>query len=171
MSDATLQERYWRYLTANGPKLHRLRSPGPTKALIVTYFLMVALAIVCQLAMLLWPPAIWLFLACIVISMIAWTTLRSTIDVRDAAPRSELDDFEAEVLAVWRKRALNVLLALLFLGAATFVIVPAVFSGRLDPVAVGTAAGVFMLYSAGVVSTLPAVGYALTFNRNADEED
>lgn len=171
MSDATLQERYWRYVTSDGPTFPRLRNPRATKALITTYAVMMAAAIVFQLAMFRWPHAVWLFLVCLVIALAAWTVLRSTIDVRDTAPRSELDDFEAEVLAVWRKRALNVLLALLFLGAVTFVIVPAVSSGRLDPAAVGTAAGVFMLYSAGVVSTLPAVGYALTFNRNADEED
>jgi hypothetical protein len=160
MSGTTLQERYWNYVTSDGPKFSRLRSPRPTKALIATYVVMMAAAVVFQLAVFRWPHAVWFFLGCLVVAMAAWTVLRSTIDVRDAAPRDRLDDYEAEVLALWRQRALNVLLVLLFLGAlATFT----------TPVT-GTAAGLFMLYSGSVVSTLPAVGYAMTFNRNADEE-
>lgn len=171
MSDATLQERYWRYVTANGPTFPRLRNPRATKALITTYAVMMAAAIVFQLAMFRWPHAVWLFLVCLVIALVAWTVLRSTIGVRDAAPRDRLDDYESEVLAVWRQRALNVLLVLLFIGALTIFTVSTFFSGALSPATVGTVAGLFMLYSSSIVSTLPAVGYALTFNRDADEED
>lgn len=170
MPEATMEERYWRYVTSRGPTFHRLRNPRPTRALIAIYFVMMAVAIVCQLAMFRWPHAVWPFLVCLVIALGAWTALRSSIDVRDAAPRTELDDFEAEVLAVWRKRALTALVALLFFGAVTLFIVSAFFSGQLSTGTVGMVAGLFMLYSSGAVSTLPAVGYALTFNRNADEE-
>ena len=115
----------------------------------------------------------------IVLSCIPWTILRITIDSKDSKPLSILDEYEAQILDEWRRRAFKLSTFLLFVGGfATllmgngFLVENDGFLGGGTTGTIGTkyllGAGYYLLFSYFISATLPAVGYALTFNQNTE---
>lgn len=163
-----LQERYYNYARSHGLNHENLRNPEATRALIAGYFLGLAVALLSQLAMAWSINFVWLFVVAILGAIICWTLLRATIDAKDAAPPHLLDSYEAEVLARWRTHAFTIFTAALMVGGvllASLSFLLADISGHI----VGLLAGLFMVYLYLAVSTLPAIGYALTFNQPTED--
>lgn len=107
-----------------------------------------------------------------VLSCIPWTILRVSIDSKDRKPLSSLDEYEAQVLDQWRRRAFKLSTSLLFVGGFATLLVGNWFLGGGITGTIGTkyllGAGYFLLFSFFISTTLPAVGYALTFNQNTE---
>ena len=108
-----------------------------------------------------------------VLSCIPWTILRVSIDSKDRKPLSSLDEYEAQVLDQWRRKAFQLSNAFLFAGGLVTLLVGNWFLGGGITGIIGTkyllGAGYFLLFSYFISATLPAVGYALTFNQNSED--
>lgn len=166
----SLSTKYWTYLHENGSRFESLRNPRSTKFLTVTFFTSVIVALIAEILALVWIHTIWVFFAAMLIAMVAWTILRSTIDAKDAAPPEMLDDYELEVLSLWRRRSLGALNVALFVGGFVFMFGSFLLDPGISPGLVGFVAGMYMIYVYFLVSTLPAVGYAVTFNQFTEDE-
>ncbi|EET77699.1 hypothetical protein CORTU0001_1938 [Corynebacterium tuberculostearicum SK141] len=112
-----------------------------------------------------------------VLSCIPCTILRVSIDSKDRKPLSSLDEYEARVLDQWRRKAFQLSTALLFAGGLVPLLVGNWFlgggiGGGITGI-IGTkyllGAGYFLLFSYFISATLPAVGYALTFNHTSED--
>lgn len=161
----------WKHRADNTPRLENLRSPRPTRLLITTYFTGLALAVLCLSGSFLWRHFLWFHLMALFTSMVAWTLLRATIDTKDSAPEQLLDSYEKEVLADWRRRSLRLFENLLIVGGTAVIFLGVMFSEHIDVATMSMFAGMYMIMLYLSVGTLPAVGYALTFNRSdADSE-
>ncbi|MDT9407790.1 hypothetical protein [Corynebacterium rouxii] len=167
-----IKERFYDFAISNGNPYPRWRNPRSTHLLVTGYFVSLVLALIFELLMFIWIHFIWVFIACMFIAMTCWTILRSTIDLKDMAPEDRLDDYEKAVINKWRQRSLSTALSLLFIGglaaiiASTSLIAP---DSPLSPNLLAIFAGLYMIYTYLFASSLPAVGYALTFNRNPEE--
>lgn len=95
--------------------------------------------------------------------------LRSTIRMRDTAPREELDDYEQAILDLWRGRALGVLSTLLVVGGVATIVLGLVFADHISTPMLAVFTGLYMIFSYLAITTLPAVGYALTFNQPTED--
>ena len=149
----------------------RFRNPRDTRRLIVVFFAGIAVAIagtVIGLASgIRWPSLISLT-AGLLISMYCWTMLRAAHDNVDTAPDERVDEYERHVLDVWRRRALKAYSALTGIGGFVFMMLGVLHD---SPSSAGlVAAGVFMLFISLIVSSLPMVGFAITFNRKEEEK-
>lgn len=167
-----IKERFYDFTISNGNPHSRWRNPRSTRLLITGYFTSLTLALIFELLMFAWIHFIWLFIACMFIAMTCWTVLRSTIDLKDMAPEDRLDDYEKAVINQWRQRSLSTALSLLFIGGLAAIIASASFiatDSPLSPNLLAIFAGLYMIYTYIFASSLPAVGYALTFNRNPEE--
>lgn len=166
-----LQERFWHWQTeqAEPDFVDRWRTPERTRALIITYFTALSLGLGLEIAALWSLHLIWPAIAGLFISMMAWTMLRNTIYMKDIAPRSELDDYEQHVLDLWRGRALGITRVLLFAGATAMIVVGVSFNALIPTSVFAVVAGLFLLFIYLAVTTLPAVGFALSFNRLIEE--
>lgn len=168
---SNLQSRIWHW-TNDQPEpafVDKWRTPGRTKFLVATYFTALALALVLELAALWWIHFIWFFFIALLVAITSWTLLRSTINSKDGAPREVLDDYEQAVLDTWRARALNALSALLIVGAFAMIILGVVFDDEIPTAAFGAVSGMYMIFSYLAVTTLPAIGFALTFNQPTED--
>lgn len=165
------KRRRWEYIANNAYKFERWRRPGPTRALIAWYFIGIALAIVCLVATFAWIHFLWFYIVTLLSSMVAWTILRSTIDVKDMAPDEVLDDYEAEVLDIWRRRSFTLFEAALLIGGVLVIFLGVIFQEHIDVVTMSVFAGIYMIMIYLSVGTLPAVGFALTFNRTDSDSD
>ena len=132
-----------------------------------------AISLICALALAF--SSYWSLLAmsvAMVLSCVPWTILRITIDSKDSKPLSFLDEYEAQVLDEWRRRAFKLSTFLLFVGGFATLLVGNWFLGGGITGTIGTkyllGAGYFLLFSFFISTTLPAVGYALTFNQNSE---
>lgn len=108
----------------------------------------------------------------IVLSCVPWTILRITIDSKDSKPLSILDEYEAQILDEWRRRAFKLSTSLLFIGGFATLLAGNWFLGGGITGTIATkyllGAGYYLLFSYFISATLPAVGYALTFNQNSE---
>ncbi|GAB3938892.1 hypothetical protein [Corynebacterium tapiri] len=166
-----LQHRLWHSIdnTPTPTWVDRWRTPGRTRALVITYFTFLAVSFLCEVGMFFSLHFLWPLLAAMLVAMIAWTLLRNTIGAKDMAPRHALDEYENEVLDAWRSRALTLLNTLLVVGAAASIILGLVAADGIRTQIFATAVGIYMLFTYLAVSTLPAVGFALTFNQPAED--
>lgn len=98
--------------------------------------------------------------------MVFWTLLRGSIRMRDSAPRELLDDYEAEVLDRWIRRGYRALAAVIYAVGMALIL----SATLLDTVSweALVALGMLLIITMLTVTSLPAIGYALTFN--ADPE-
>ncbi len=166
-----LEERMWRYQSTRPEPafVASWRTPARTRALVAAYAVTMPLALILELAGLARPALLVPAVLVLLVSMIAWTILRSTIGMRDVAPRASLDSYEAEVLDLWRHRALALMGTMLLLGAALTVALGVALSDVVDTGVLAAVVGLYMLLCHLVLTTLPAVGYALAFNRPPEE--
>lgn len=165
------EARIWRW-TEKQPEpafVDKWRTPGRTRFLVATYFTFLTLALILELAALWWFPLMWFFFGALLIAVVAWTVLRSTIRMRDAAPREELDDYEQAILDLWRGRALGVLSTLLVVGGVATIVLGLVFADHISTPMLAVFTGLYMIFSYLAITTLPAVGYALTFNQPTED--
>ncbi|MEJ4100765.1 hypothetical protein V5S96_10425 [Corynebacterium mastitidis] len=157
-SRSTIMLRSWRHRT-------------PTLRLIAALYGCQAAALICGVIALWWTPAFLGCLAFLLLTCIPWTLLRLTIDAKDDAPESVLYEYEQQVIASWNR------LALRLLGYwVSFCAILLVFSGTLDfpahlgvsPTGWNVVFGEIVLISSLSLTSLPAVGYALTFNTDKE---
>ncbi|MEO5308914.1 hypothetical protein QKD99_03895 [Corynebacterium sp. c3Ub_189] len=153
----------------------RFRRPGPTRGLIVSMYGCVAVSAIFLIIALSFS-AHWALIAMsitIALSCIPWTILRISIDSKDTKPLATLDEYEAKVLDHWRQKAFTLSTALLFTGGLVTLLVGNWFLGGGITGTIGTkyllGAGYYLLFSYFISATLPAVGYALTFNQNSED--
>lgn len=168
---SSLKSRFW-YWSNSQPELEfvaKWRTPGRTKLLVITYFTALVLALIFELSALLWVHSIWFFVVFLMIAMTAWTVLRNTIKMKDAAPREALDDYEQAVLDRWRERALSVLNVLLMGGGIVAIFAGVFFTEAISTELFAVVVGLYMIFSYLTVSTLPAIGFALTFNQPTED--
>lgn len=150
-----------------------LSTARTTKNLTVGYAVALAVAFVCMLAMNVVDPAtalLSIYLAAMLGAMIAFTLLRISIGTRDRAPALVLDDYEQEVLTLWRGRAATAMsVALIAGGIALAMLFPLLATESTPATPVAVTAGLYMIFVHLAAGTLPTVGYAATFNRNPEE--
>ena len=150
-------------------------SPTATRLLVVAVYALLGIATLLAVvaffkhaSVLLLPMAVCFILICV-----PWTMLRMSINSADSAPISKLDDYEAEVLDHWRHHALRLATFLLSALAVFLLIVgnfrPDFFDNHFTANQVLIIAGFLALVAYLLVSTLPAVGYALTFNQPVED--
>lgn len=166
-----LKDRIWQW-QATQPEpafVSGWRTPARTKALVLIYATAMPLALILELAAIMWLPLLIPAMILLFASMVAWTVLSNTIGMRDAAPRSALDGYETEVLDLWRHRALQLMSAMILVGAVATIILGVAFSDAVDTAVLASVVGVYMIFCYLAFTTLPAIGYALAFNRNPEE--
>ena len=104
---------------------------------------------------------------------VPWTILRISIDSKDTKPLASLDEYEAQVLDHWRQKAFKLSTSLLIGGSAAAFISNFGFLGadifELNSTKFLLGVGYYLLFSYFISATLPAVGYALTFNQNSED--
>lgn len=168
----TLQSKLWHWTDAQPEPgfVEKWRTPARTRALIVTYFTALFAGIGLEIGALWNVHLLWPAVAGLLVAMTAWTMLRNTIRSKDSAPREMLDDYENQVLDLWRSRALSIISVMLFTGGAAFILIAVGFADTLEVGPFGAVAGLYLIFTYLAVTTLPAVGYALTFNRPVDKE-
>ena len=109
----------------------------------------------------------------IALSCVPWTILRISIDSKDTKPLASLDEYEAQVLDHWRQKAFKLSTSLLIGGSAAAFISNFGFLGadifELNSTKFLLGVGYYLLFSYFISATLPAVGYALTFNQNSED--
>ena len=99
--------------------------------------------------------------------------LRISIDSKDTKPLASLDEYEAQVLDHWRQKAFKLSTSLLMAGSAAAFVSNFGFLGvdifELNSTKFLLGVGYYLLFSYFISATLPAVGYALTFNQNSED--
>lgn len=146
------------------------RTQRRTRTLTVAYFVSLVLAFAFELAGI-WNAILMIpFCIFFAITMGIWILLRQTIKAKDLAPRDQLDDYEAAVLATWRRRANSILLIIVIVMAFVLIVLSGTVADGISSSSICTATGLLLLYAFLVTATLPAVGFALTFNRPLDED-
>lgn len=153
------------------PGADRVRNPKATRALIATYFAGLSVAVILFIVLLTMGLHRTVFLvsytAAILISVVAWTYIRGANGRKDRVPEAELDEYERHVFATWRNRAFRIISMLNLIGGLAFSVFALFSRDSVDPTAL-VAAGLYMLFTYLFVSTLPMIGYAITFNRKED---
>lgn len=160
----------WRRKVKRSRRYEKFRNPRSTRMLLAVYLGGMAVAFAAMPLFLIFPGVgfLALYMASALLGCVAWSALRCTIDIKDAAPDAALDEYEAEVLARWRRTGFQALqwitlvvaFAIMFIGGWVPQILPA------DKVLL--IAGLALLFVVTICSTLPAIGYALTFNASED---
>jgi len=156
-------------------RAERFRSPGPTRGLIASMYGCVAVSAIFLIIALAFS-AYWALFATsitIALSCIPWTILRISIDSKDTKPLATLDEYEAQVLDHWRQKAFKLSTTLLFVGGlAAFASNFRFLNGdtfEINSTKFLLGVGYYLLFSYFISGTLPAVGYALTFNQNSED--
>ena len=156
-------------------RAERFRRPGPTRGLIASMYGCVAVSAI-FLIIALALSSYWALFAmsiAIVLSCVPWTILRISIDSKDTKPLTSLDEYEAQVLDHWRQKAFKLSTSLLIGGSAAAFISNFGFLGadifELNSTKFLLGVGYYLLFSYFISATLPAVGYALTFNQNSED--
>jgi len=157
--------------TSPFPGAERVRNQKATRVLIAAYFAGLTVAVLLFIASLAtnMDPTVFLvcYTAAMLVSMVSWTIIRGANDRKDRVPEAELDEYERDVFTTWRNRAFRIISALTFLGGFIFCAY-AYFAGDTVDVIALVAAGLYMIFTYLFVSTLPMIGYAITFNRKED---
>ena len=153
------------------PGAERVRNQKATRVLIAAYFAGLTVAVLLFIASLAtnMDPTVFLvcYTAAMLVSMVSWTFIRGANDRKDRVPEAELDEYERNVFTTWRNRAFRIITALNNIGGFGFCIY-AFFAGDTVDRTVLLAAGLYMIFTYLFVSTLPMIGYAITFNRKED---
>ncbi|MCT1685231.1 hypothetical protein M3A74_10550 [Corynebacterium appendicis] len=153
------------------PGAERVRNQKATRVLVAAYFTGLTVAVLLFIASLATGMGSIVFVVCytasMLVSMVSWTIIRGANDRKDRVPEAELDEYERNVFTTWRNRAFRIISALNFLGGFSFCAY-AYFAGDTVDVTVLIAAGLYMIFTYLFVSTLPMIGYAITFNRKED---
>lgn len=105
------------------------------------------------------------------LSSLLWATLRITINVRDNAPDEVLDEYEADVLNLWRRRANNGLYTSLYATALLLIVIGFSMNELSATTLWGLTAANWMytlgMFAASAVMlfiSLPTFGYIWTFH-------
>lgn len=153
------------------PGAERVRNQKATRVLVAVYFTGLTAAVLLFIASLATSLDSIVFVVCytaaMLVSMVAWTIIRGANDSKDRLPEAELDEYERDIFATWRNRAFRIITALIPAGGMGFCVY-AFFAGDTVDVTVLIAAGLYMIFTYLFVSTLPMIGYAITFNRKED---
>ena len=153
------------------PGAERVRNQKATRVLIAAYFAGLTVAVllfIASLATNMDPTAfVVCYTAAMLVSMVSWTIIRGANDRKDRVPEAELDEYERDVFTTWRNRAFRIISALTLIGGLGFCAY-AFFARDTVDVTVLIAAGLYMIFTYLFVSTLPMIGYAITFNRKED---
>lgn len=151
----------------SGTWLSSWRNRTTTLRLVFSLWGLGALAFVLAVIGLWWRPAFIACLIAVLLICVPWTLLRITINSKDDAPATVLDEYENSVVSFWNRITLRLLSAWSF---AFFLILSLTNSFSLYAAADipstwwnGILGEIFLIVSL-LITTLPAVGYALTFH-------
>lgn len=154
-------------------QLDSWRSRPRQNLLLTAYFVGLALMLVSTITQLWWQATLLTFTIGSIMSTIAWTLLRITINSKDSAPTIALDEYEADVIHQWRTIAHN---GITWGTLAIFTTI--IFASVQMSVQGGDLFGIdaaHWMYTAGlslgllilIFGYLPAVGYVLTFGADS----
>lgn len=162
----------WERRNAITPRLTSWATPTRTKLLITLMPILMLIGLTLIFIALFQSNVAALYLGSIswALSMVPWTMLRATIRSKDTAPLAVLDELEQSVLDRGRRLALGVALWLLSIGGFGAIIATLFIENLPDSVTLCIIAGEYMLISAMIVSMLPAIVFALAFNKPVEED-
>jgi lipopolysaccharide export LptBFGC system permease protein LptF len=108
-----------------------------------------------------WTPALFAWVPFTLALCVSWTMLRTVINTRDAAPETELDEYESRILRTWQVAAYGWTTAILFTVSMFMIFVAVIAPDSLDR----------WVYTAGLLCVLgmlsatavPTIAYATTF--------
>ncbi|WPF65707.1 MULTISPECIES: hypothetical protein [unclassified Corynebacterium] len=157
----------------SGAWLTSWRNRTVTLRLVFSLWGLGALALVLAVIGLWWMPA---FIACLIaifLICVPWTLLRITINSKDDAPATVLDEYENSVVNFWNRITLRLLsawgfvffLILMFTNSFSLYAATDISSTWWNAIL-----GEIFLIVSLLITTLPAVGYALTFHTDTDKE-
>ena len=159
--------------TPSLPGAARVRSQKATRALIAVYFAGLIVAVTLFILSLATSMSTTVFLllyvSALFVSMAAWTYIRGANGRKDRLPDSELDEYERDIFATWRKHAFRAFSALTMIGGFGFCGYAVFVGGSEDGTEVAVA-GLYMLFTYLFVATLPMIGFAATINRDHPED-
>lgn len=146
-----------------------LRTRSRQRALLWTFAIALVLALVVAFCQLFFDGILWLWFVPTALLIFSWTGVQITINSKDTAPASVLDEYEQAVLDSWgraSRRGLEwslVLISFAMIALGTFAM-----PGDTPILGVGPAhwlytLGLFTVVLVLTFASLPAVGYALTF--------
>lgn len=150
------------------------RTPKRQRLLLTLYLLCIVGFFVASALSVVNAKAFFAWIALSVLSSLLWTALRITIDVRDSAPDEVLDEYEADVLDFWRRRANNGLYISLYATALLLIAIGLSMGEPPTTTLLGLTAANWMytlgMFAASAVMlfiSLPTVGYIWTFHVSA----
>lgn len=109
-----------------------------------------------------WLPILLAWLPMTGAIIVAWTFLRTVIDMKDAAPARYLDEFETEALLRARSRALSTVSGILFVMAIVLIFVSTLELG--DGHRLAYTAGALSILTFFVAAVIPASAMAGTMS-------
>lgn len=162
----------WERRNAATPRLTSWATPSRTKLLITLMPILMLTGLTLIFIGLHQSKHAALYLGTIswALSMVPWTMLRITIQAKDTAPLAVLDELEQSVLDRGRRLALGVALWLLSIGGFGAFIAAIFIENFPAPAIICIIAGEYMLISAMIASMLPAIVFALAFNKPVEED-
>lgn len=164
----------WEKLTAvNSSWGEKWRSPARTRILIYSYYVSLAVATLAMLAMMFLPPGsvvlVIIFCLSLVVGAVVWTMLRTAIEMKDTAPLAALDEYEASIVAHWHTVSSR-LIGWLLLGYALTILLVAMWRGHsMTALNFGLPVALGLILITLLFTSLPAVGYALTFHTRDED--
>ncbi|KQB84907.1 hypothetical protein [Corynebacterium oculi] len=171
--EAAKARRWEKNQAQSGAWLASWRNRTTTLRLVFSLWGLCALALTLAVIGLWWRPAYFASLVVMLLVCVPWILLRITINSKEDAPATVLDEYENSVVNFWNRITLRLLIAW---GFAFFLILSLTNSFSLYT-AVDTPptwwnvilGGIFLIASL-LITTLPAVGYALTFHARPDTD-
>ncbi|KQB84837.1 hypothetical protein [Corynebacterium lowii] len=155
----------------NTMKFLSLRGRTPTLRLIGSFLALQLISLIFLISGLWWLPGFFISIALTGIACVPWTILRGTIDTKDDAPASVLDEYENSVVSFWNRLTLRLLHAWTFIIG--FVIIISTLADFYEYLGVSQTRwtiilGYLVLDISSAITSLPAIGYALTFHTQED---
>ena len=98
-----------KYYDLSATKFLKWRTLRRRKALIVIYYLTIAVMLACCVAQLWWQNWLVVWALCTPVAMMALRVLRFSIRLKDSAPDDFLDEYEYAVITTWRSISLKLL--------------------------------------------------------------
>ncbi|MEY8567516.1 hypothetical protein [Corynebacterium sp.] len=137
------------------------RTEARVRLLIRVYLGALAAGLATAVTQVFWTPALFAWVPFTLALCVSWTMLRTVINTRDAAPESELDEYESRILRTWQVAAYGWTTAILFTVSMFMIFVAVIAPDSLDR----------WVYTAGLLCVLgmlsatavPTIAYATTF--------
>lgn len=145
------------------------RTPARRRLLVRLNWVCLAIMAAIAVAGYFWTPIILAWLPMTIAIIVAWTLLRTVIDMKDVAPARYLDEFETEALLRARSQALSTVSGILFVMAIVLIFVSTLELG--DGHRLAYTAGALSILAFFVAAVIPAAAMSRTMNDDATDTD